>query len=294
MVDFPDELKEARDRLRGLSQAARDLARESGLVSERADRGIAYLDWMEEEAFPHLPSSSTSYATASGVEYNHQLGQAAVNLSAGLAEVSSASSQIQMVVAGSSTLATSIVSEIFTLVPSGQEPPDLGFPQIPRGTTEATLDRSLSTITGNEELSQRRRGAWQAFHTGGSDDLAQATHSMREILTSLLDQFSPNSAVKNAPWWTLVPETRDGVSKVQKLKYFIIGVGDPSSIPGFLEVERQVSSALEVHRTNINIAHHFVNVSKEVVRTELTALEDVMENLLELRGRYFQAPDSGT
>lgn len=290
MADFPDELKEARKRLRDLSKTAREQSKELGYLSERADHGVLYLNWMEEEGFPHLQDSSTTYSTASGVAFNDYLAQAAGSLDRSMHEVSSARSDIQIVVSGSSTVATGIVSEIFTAIPVGEDPPDLRLPVTDRRTTEAALDLKLTKLTGSEDLAQRRRGAWQAFYSGGEDNLAQATHSLREILTTLLDDFSPNAAVKAAPWWKPVKDTRDGVSKAQKIQYFIIGFGDPSKIAGFEEIRRQVGAASDIHKSNIKLAHHHLSASRDVVRNEMTALEDVLESLIALRDRDFEAP----
>lgn len=290
MAYFPDELKEARERLRNVSRSAQEQSRGLTYLSERADHGVLYLDWLEKEGFPNVQGSSTSYSTASGTAFNNYLTEAAESLARSEIELSSASSSIQVVVSGSSTLATGLVSEIFTAVPVGKDPPELHLPVTDRGSLEATLDNSLTSFTGVEDLAQRRRGAWQTFYSGGEDRLAQAAHSIREILTTLLDDFSPNNAVMAAPWWTPVKDTHDGVSKAQKLQYFIIGVGDPSTIVGFGEVERQVAEAGKVHGSNIKFAHHRMSASEEAVRTEMTAMEDVIESLFELRDRYFQPP----
>jgi hypothetical protein len=50
-------------------------------------------------------------------------------------------------------------------------------------------------------LSARRRGAWDAFYSSSEDALAQAAHSMRDILASLVSQMGSNELVSASAWF---------------------------------------------------------------------------------------------
>src|SRR5438067_4081237 len=60
---------------------------------------------------------------------------------------------------------------------------------------DALLDRFRSG------LSARRRGAWDAFYSASDDALAQAAHSMRDILASLVSQMGSNELVSACAWF---------------------------------------------------------------------------------------------
>ena len=50
-------------------------------------------------------------------------------------------------------------------------------------------------------MSARRRGAWDAFYSSSEDALAQAAHSMRDILASLVSQMGSNELVSESAWF---------------------------------------------------------------------------------------------
>ncbi len=51
------------------------------------------------------------------------------------------------------------------------------------------------------ELESKRAGAWQALESGTQDGPAQAAHSMRELLSQVLDNLAPSEFVQKAPWY---------------------------------------------------------------------------------------------
>ena len=86
------------------------------------------------------------------------------------------------------------------------------------------LDQMLQKVTGNNYLVKKRKGAWNSYSMNDSVSREQACHSMREILTILLDKFAKDNDVKNASWWTQDPDVGSGkVSKRQKNKVFCLG-----------------------------------------------------------------------
>jgi hypothetical protein len=107
---------------------------------------------------------------------------------------------------------------------------------------------------------------------------------MREILTALLDDFCAEDTVKAAAWWEAAPDTRAGVSKSQKIKYFIVG---PQDFPIQAEVgalDDQIETAKRVHNEVTAVAHRKV-VDRETARIVLISLEDAIGNLLGQRER---------
>ena len=282
MADFPEELKATRDQLREVADAARDGAKGHIEIAARADSGIRYIDWLEE-AWPALGDEPTWYATASGVAYQHQLDSAKAYLEAAQVNASAAMSGVRTVVSGSSGLTTNSAQQLFSNTIRVGDVFKITLPEIDRTEAAADLDRLLQGLTGTDVLSLQRRGAWAAFEQATPESLSQAAHSMRKILTTLLDRFANNDMVKKAVWWTATPDTRDGVSKRQKVRFFVVGNALPANREVLEELERQVDRALETHSDLIKIAHHDTAESREVVRSYLIALEDALATLLDQR-----------
>jgi hypothetical protein len=78
---------------------------------------------------------------------------------------------------------------------------------------------------------------------------------MREILTQLLDDYASNDDVRCAEWWVEVKEPREGVSKRQKIKFFVVGRRKWEDELEFSLLETTVSEALMAHDEAINVAH---------------------------------------
>jgi len=107
---------------------------------------------------------------------------------------------------------------------------------------------------------------------------------MREILTALLDDFCPEDKVKEAEWWEAAPDTKAGVSKYQKIKFFVVG---PKKFPIQAEVgelDCQIEPAKRVHNEVSAVAHRKVSDCK-TARTVLISLDDTIGNLLGQRER---------
>jgi hypothetical protein len=99
---------------------------------------------------------------------------------------------------------------------------------------------------------------------------------MREILTALLDDFCPEDKFQEAKWWKETPETRAGVSKRQKIRYFIIGPNDFPIHDEVEELEHEVDIALKAHNNAISVAHGREVIEREDARTVLIGLEDII------------------
>jgi len=96
-------------------------------------------------------------------------------------------------------------------------------PNINRSVRQGHIDQDLRNISGNDEFVERRKGAWSSYFVGDSESRKQACHSMREILTQLLDEFAKEDDVKRTPWWAWDTNAPRGVSKRQKLRFFVYG-----------------------------------------------------------------------
>jgi hypothetical protein len=63
---------------------------------------------------------------------------------------------------------------------------------------EKELNERLAEL--DIDLLNRRKGAWDAFHSVSADRLPQAAHSLRDVLRSLISKWASNDQVKKAIW----------------------------------------------------------------------------------------------
>jgi hypothetical protein len=198
--------------------------------------------------------------------------------------IQTAQFDVGFVVSSVSTAVTGVIVNV--QVNKGTSPGQvkITYPEIDRSGIQVEIDRRLRALEGGERLVERRQGAWKTFSLGGPDRLAQACHSIREILTALLDDFCAEDTVKAAAWWEAAPDTRAGVSKSQKIKYFIIGPKDfliPAEVGA---LDDQIETAKRVHNKVTAVAHRKV-VDRETARMVLISLEDAIGNLVGQRER---------
>jgi len=72
------------------------------------------------------------------------------------------------------------------------------------------------------ELESKRIGAWKTLESATPDALSQACHSMREVITQLLEKLSPSSEVIKSPWYKK-PKEGSPVTRSMKIRYAIAG-----------------------------------------------------------------------
>lgn len=61
-------------------------------------------------------------------------------------------------------------------------------------------------------LEKRRAGAWDTFHSDSADALAQASHTMRDILSKVIAKVATNAAIENCDWY-LIRKSKDPNTK---------------------------------------------------------------------------------
>jgi len=66
-------------------------------------------------------------------------------------------------------------------------------------------------------------GAWQTLMDKSKlDRYRQAVHSMRDLITNLLDLLAPHEEVKQAEWYEQISDKNQATRK-QRVKYAIMG-----------------------------------------------------------------------
>lgn len=239
-------------------------------LAQEADRAIEAVKWGVE----------TGLVTDFPTTYVDELDAAQAQLIDAEPAVSSALSTVQFTVAGATSGAVGSAFE-------ATGPVLIGAPTFERASAQADLDEHLRALWGDGSLAERRRDAWLNFYRGTPESSTQACHTLREILTAILDRFAPNDDVKTAPWWKPDTQTRDGVSKRHKVKYLVICRDDTALSEGLLdELTVQVGRALTAHQLTIKIAHRNIETDSATAHLALANLEEVMLALLRQRRKF--------
>lgn len=125
------------------------------------------------------------------------------------------------------------------------------------------------------DLESKRAGAWQALESGTQDGPAQASHSMRELLSQVLDNLAPSEFVQKAPWYKK-PKQEPAVTRAMKIRYAITGTSDVQS-ESTLSLINGISEAVNAVYAKLSAESHSrtrLKISK--VRMYLFACEAII------------------
>jgi hypothetical protein len=159
----------------------------------------------------------------------------------------------------------------------------IDFDKCPFDQKKIQQDLDSFIVNIDSELVNKRKGAWEAFVSSRNDKYSQACYSMRDVLTKILDKFCSVDSVRSAEWWSYVTDTKEGVSKKQKIKYFICGNKDSDITAPTLElVTNCVDECKRLHGILIGVAH---GADDQRVKAYLEAMESALMNMFQLRDR---------
>jgi Predicted pPIWI-associating nuclease len=189
-----------------------------------------------------------------------------------LVSVSSAAS-------GSNIAAGTLVEEVLSIVPTSRDVilaawPPQGFA---RGFEEAELDAYLAKF--DNDLARRRRGAWDAYHSASVDAVAQASHSMRDILAKIIAKEAANDKIQTCSWYkarkaediTTKPSIRD------RIRFLLYGPADKGLDQAELAgIERAVSPYVSDDGTLKKLAHGSTSFSREEAKLSMQKTEELL------------------
>ncbi len=137
----------------------------------------------------------------------------------------------------------------------------------------AELSDLLNSV--DSSLEDKRIGAWVTFKGTSPDKIAQASHSMREVLRQLLDILAPDEDVKEAPWYSEPSESPKVIRKM-RVRYILSGHSQMTSKSTVNFID-SVAKATEMTLEKLNSEAHMYGSSIEsVVETYLKACELVI------------------
>jgi hypothetical protein len=122
-----------------------------------------------------------------------------------------------------------------------------------------------------------------------ADRLPQASHSLRDVLRSLISKWASNDQVKKAIWWKPAPNTRDGVSPRQRIQLLLYG---PSTLPQnpieLSLIESEVSKFTDDNTFLNSIAHGGSSNSTSAVEFAMKSIDNLILLILRTRTQYHQ------
>ena len=132
------------------------------------------------------------------------------------------------------------------------------------------------------ELERKRQGAWQTLEGSTSDRHAQAAHSMREVLSQLLDRLAPREQVQKAQWYKK-PERGDPVTRAMRVRWAIAGDSTDVSESMLKQIDT-LAEAINATYTKLSAEGHGRKAGKDrTTRACLNACESVIELIVASR-----------
>jgi hypothetical protein len=218
-------------------------------------------------------------------------------LNAGQETVAAAFETVQLSISSTTTAAISVASDVFMI--AADHPGDALVERYEirdpcpffDGNDVAELESLLSSV--DTQLAVRRRGAWETFHSGTADCLAQAAHSMRDVLGNLISKYASNRHVEVCDWWLAREQgtAQEEVSLRDRLRLLMYGptLAPPDGQELHL-LEAEIAEHVDRRELLINVAHGSTKASSTAVETAMKGIESLM--LLILRRRKAACKDA--
>lgn len=127
----------------------------------------------------------------------------------------------------SGSMVPSITSGTYHIIAERTEPGSHFYKYTDMLNSPSSLDRrrDLSEKLHDIDpyLDTRLNGAWQTIEDKSKQDrISQASTSVRELITNLLNKFAPHKDVKKAWWYEQHPDAKNATRK-QRIRYAIMG-----------------------------------------------------------------------
>ena len=136
----------------------------------------------------------------------------------------------------------------------------------------------MDTLLGafREDLPKRRRGAWDTFDSPSEDALAQAAHSMRDILGLVIAKLGSNERVKACDWFD---HSRDP-NLSDRVRLLLYGPKDNIPNKDIDFVASQISEYISERKDLIEVAHGAQQPNRESMRLKMEKMEQFLYLIL--------------
>ncbi len=130
-----------------------------------------------------------------------------------------------------------------------------------------------------EDLPSRRAGAWDAFHSVSADALAQASHTMRDILAVIIAKEAGNKMIEQCAWYCErkkeQPNTKPNTS--DRIRYLLFGLSNQEIDQAELGMTaRAVSEYVDDDGALKNTAHGSHQFTRAQIKLSLERIEELL------------------
>ena len=151
------------------------------------------------------------------------------------------------------------------------------------------LESDLRKI--DERLADMYEGAWQTLMDKSKlDRYRQTAHSMRDVITNLLNLLAPHEEVKRAEWYEQISATNQ-VTRRQRVKYAIMGGKTEKTID-----EKDLEEINNLAKDTNDVYHdlsefHSIDAEGEIlIESYMDRSVSVICLILKLRKRFYISP----
>jgi len=182
-----------------------------------ASVGLAKEDKAFQQKLTHFAASGCS-ATQTLAKANESLRHTHISLDALIGQPLAG-------ITFSNIAAREVAQHAITIAPKEQKEVFAGLSQkclsMPFNIDE--LDTMLHRF--RDDLPRRRAGVWDAFHSVSADAIAQASHSMRDILATIIAKEADNKTIDQCAWYAErkieQPQTKPNIS--DRIRFLLFG-----------------------------------------------------------------------
>ena len=207
------------------------------------------------------------------------LDEANASLAAAVPQVNVSVLLTSSAASGSNVAAGTAVETLLELVPERRDFILRGLPPggFARSFTEAELDAYLARF--GDDLPRRRQGAWAAYYSASGDGIAQASHSMRDVLAKLISKEAANDKIESCSWYQerkgRKPETKPSIN--DRIRFLLYGPSEREFDKLELEnIEKAVHLYVNDDGALKSTAHGSTSISREQVKFAMEKIEELL------------------
>jgi Predicted pPIWI-associating nuclease len=180
---------------------------------------------------------------------------------------------------GSNIASGTLVEQIIELVPERRDVVIAAWPAqgFTRSFTEEDLDVYLTKF--DRDLPRRRHGAWETYYSVSDDAVAQAAHSMRDILARIISSQASNDKIGTCSWYKARQEqeldTKPNIK--DRIRFLLYGSSEQGLDRAELEgVWTAVSQCVNDDATLKQVAHGSGRFSREEAKLSMDKIEELL------------------
>lgn len=141
----------------------------------------------------------------------------------------------------------------------------------------------------HEDLPRRRTGAWDAFHSVSADALAQASHTMRDILALIIAKKADNKTIEQCVWYAerknKQPETKPNIS--DRIRFLLFGSSNQKIDEAELGIAASaVSEYVEDDGDLKKTAHGSNAFTRDQIKSSMEKIEELLYLIMKRMGQH--------